>query len=179
MNIPLAAAFLFCPRCGAKIETPGGNPLVCGECSYRHFFGPVAAVAGVVETGGAPGELLLLRRGNEPGKGLLGLPGGFVDAGESVEEGLIREVLEETGLTVTQLKFLSSAPNEYAFRGVIIPVADIFFVVQVNSLEPLRPQSGEIEGFEIQLAAQVDLNELAFPSHRRAIEQYVTHFRQQ
>ena len=47
------------------------------------------------------GRLLLIRRANEPGRGLWSLPGGRVEPGESDEQAVVREVAEETGLVVT------------------------------------------------------------------------------
>lgn len=47
------------------------------------------------------GRLLLIRRGREPGKGLWSIPGGRIEAGETDEEAVVREVREETGLIVT------------------------------------------------------------------------------
>jgi ADP-ribose pyrophosphatase YjhB (NUDIX family) len=47
------------------------------------------------------GRLLLVRRGNPPGEGLWSLPGGRVEHGESDETAIVRELLEETGLSVT------------------------------------------------------------------------------
>ncbi len=47
------------------------------------------------------GRLLLIQRGNEPGRGLWSLPGGRVEPGESDEAAVAREVAEETGLAVT------------------------------------------------------------------------------
>ena len=44
-------------------------------------------------------ELLLIRRGTSPGRGLWSLPGGRVEAGETLAEAVTRELLEETGLT--------------------------------------------------------------------------------
>jgi len=47
------------------------------------------------------GRLLLIKRGHQPGKGLWSVPGGRVEAGETDQEALVREVREETGLVVT------------------------------------------------------------------------------
>jgi ADP-ribose pyrophosphatase YjhB (NUDIX family) len=54
------------------------------------------------------GRLLLIKRGHEPGKGLWSIPGGRVETGESDADALIREVREETGLTVTQGRLIGS-----------------------------------------------------------------------
>lgn len=60
---------------------------------------PVVACVGAVVLD-ARGRLLLIRRGNEPGRGLWSVPGGRVEAGESVAAAVEREVREETGLAV-------------------------------------------------------------------------------
>lgn len=52
------------------------------------------------------GRVLLIRRKNEPFKGVYALPGGFVDIGETVEAGCRREVREETGLDVDDLRLV-------------------------------------------------------------------------
>lgn len=59
----------------------------------------VPCVGALVRDGA--GRLLLVRRANEPGRGLWSLPGGRVEPGESAEQALVREVREETGLLVT------------------------------------------------------------------------------
>jgi 8-oxo-dGTP diphosphatase len=61
---------------------------------------PLVRVVGAVVVR-ADGKLLLIKRGNEPGRGLWSLPGGHVEPGESDVEAVAREVLEETGLVVT------------------------------------------------------------------------------
>jgi ADP-ribose pyrophosphatase YjhB (NUDIX family) len=65
---------------------------------------PVAGVATVVFSGES---VLLVRRGNEPSRGRWGLPGGVVELGEGVEEAMVREVGEETGVTVRPTRLLT------------------------------------------------------------------------
>lgn len=54
------------------------------------------------------GRLLLIRRGNEPGRGLWSVPGGRVEPGESQHTALVREMLEETGLAVRPGRLVGS-----------------------------------------------------------------------
>lgn len=75
--------------------------------------------------------LLVVRRGKEPAKGTLDLPGGFSDIGETSEQGVAREVLEETGLHVVSTEFLFSLPNCYVYSGLEIPTMDLFFRCEV------------------------------------------------
>jgi len=64
-----------------------------------YYMNPSAATAAFILNG--KGELLVERRKREPAKGTLDLPGGFADFDETAEEGVAREVLEETGLEGT------------------------------------------------------------------------------
>jgi mutator protein MutT len=62
---------------------------------------PVAGVGAIVLQ---QDEVLLVRRGNEPQKGLWSAPGGALELGESLQQGVRREVLEETGVEVRVLQ---------------------------------------------------------------------------
>lgn len=68
------------------------------------------------------GKILLIKRGMDPFKGYWALPGGYVDWDETVEEGVKREVLEETGLSVKSLKFvgLYSNPDRHSKQCITI-----------------------------------------------------------
>ena len=74
-------------------------------------------------------EILILRRHpksrTNPHK--WELPGGKVDPGEFFDEALVREIKEETGLTVKLLKYLFSLPNDYLYSGLNTPTLDLFF----------------------------------------------------
>ena len=66
--------------------------------------------------------------GMERGRALLDLPGGFIDSFETGEEGIAREVFEESGLRVTEVKYLFSLPNTYLYSGFEEHTLDLFFL---------------------------------------------------
>lgn len=166
----LEAVYRYCPVCGAARESfEPVRPFRCHACGHTSFFGPVAAVGAIVTD--AEGKVLLVRRANDPAKGKLGMPGGFIDPDESSEEALKREVLEEVGLPILSMTYLTSAPNQYVYRGVELPVLDMFYVVEVEHHE-IQTLDGEIADWIWTDLTDEILNQLAFPSNRRALELY-------
>ena len=63
------------------------------------------------------GALLMLRRGHPPRRGFLDFPGGFIDAGESIQTAARRELREETGLRVGRLEELGCFLDRYYLKG--------------------------------------------------------------
>jgi ADP-ribose pyrophosphatase YjhB (NUDIX family) len=105
------------------------------------------------------GDVLLLERGHEPRKGCLDIPGGFVEAGESLEAAARRELREETGLTLGRVSWLGFYWDTYFIRGFgRFPVMNFYWVGRWRSGEP-RP-ADDAAG-----ARWVPLRELA--RHRR------------
>ena len=156
----------YCPRCGEKSNAESSVRFECWKCSFVLFFNPAIGVAGIVVDAG--GNILMLRRQRAPHKGKLGIPGGFVDHGESVDDALRREVAEETGLTVEHLEYLASYPNEYEYAGITYQISDVFYVARVQSFENKRKQDGEVEELLVVAPNQVRLEEMAFESNRFA-----------
>ena len=68
----------------------------------------------------------------EPAKGTLDLPGGFADVGETAEEAVAREVMEETGLAVKAARYLFSQTNVYRYSDLDIQTLDLFFACEVE-----------------------------------------------
>ncbi len=90
----------FCPRCGTALHRRaafGKRRPVCPNCGYVHFDDPKVAAGVLAER---RGQLLLIRRNHEPHVGEWSFPSGYIDAGEQLEAGAIRETKEETGLVV-------------------------------------------------------------------------------
>lgn len=164
--IPLAESFRHCPRCGAAAMTRRGGHLRCGACGHQHYVNPAVAVGALVVD--PAGNLLLIRRAKDPGKGLLGMPGGFIDAGETAEDALRREAREEVGLELGRLEFLLSHPNTYAYAGLRYDVLDLFFICRVESFAGAHARD-EVQELVIRPGRSLAPEEIAFPSMRRAI----------
>ena len=82
-------------------------------------------------------ELLVCRRAKEPAKGTLDLPGGFIDKNETGEEGVAREVLEETGLKVKKAVYQFTLPNIYVYSGFPVHTLDMFFCLYTQRYKML------------------------------------------
>lgn len=91
----------FCLRCGTPLKQRvlfGAPRPACPSCGWIFFEDPKVAAGVLVETDEG---VLLVRRINEPARGLWSFPAGFVDAHEDPARAAERECLEETGLTVS------------------------------------------------------------------------------
>lgn len=102
-------SFNFCPHCATSLQSialleDGGEKtrLRCGACGWTHWNNPTPVLAAVVER---EGQVLLARNAAWPEK-MFGLITGFMEAGETPEEGVRREVAEETSLTAQSLKLI-------------------------------------------------------------------------
>ena len=123
--------FAFCPVCGSKhFEINNFKSKQCQDCGFTYYANPCAATAAFILN--ARQELLVVRRAKEPAKGTLDLPGGFVDMYETAEEGMRREIMEETGLKVQELQYLFSSPNVYLYSGMGVHTIDMDYLVRVK-----------------------------------------------
>ena len=129
--------FRFCPKCGSpRFVEHNDKSKHCEACGFTYYINPSAATVALIVND--QGEWLCVRRAKEPAKGTLDLPGGFSDLYETSEEGVIREVKEETGLDVTAVEFLFSIPNQYVYSGFTVHTMDMFYRCRVNSFEGAR-----------------------------------------
>jgi NAD+ diphosphatase len=178
--------FYFCPSCSSKkIKFEDGKVFRCPDCGYVYYHNVAAANGCVISVPSAEGELLVFTvRGKDPGKGLLDLPGGFVDPGEGVLDGLYRELKEEIGWTppvpngmklADVFKLFASFSNVYKYKGIDYNTCDMYFSISAPNLtrEALRLQEGEIADVLFLKPEQIDFAKFAFESTRRAVKTYL------
>ncbi len=140
----LLASYHFCPHCGsADFAISGIRSMRCRACGYEHFVNASGAVAAWITN--RAGEVLVCRRRFMPAAGTLDLPGGFIEPGETAEEAVCREVMEETHLLVQAPRYAFSLPNSYAFSGSVIPTIDLFFRCRCSDSRPLIADD-DVEG---------------------------------
>lgn len=124
--------FRHCPVCGKEgFAINNVKSKRCEGCGFVLYFNAISATVAVIMN--EKDEILVARRAKEPAKGTLDLPGGFADSMETAEEAVTREVLEESGLRVTETKYLFSLPNKYLYSGFEEHTLDMFFLCRVES----------------------------------------------
>jgi NAD+ diphosphatase len=102
----------FCPQCATGLATievaEDGGPkarLRCPACGWTHWNNPTPVLAAVIECADRNGQLLLARNAAWTAR-MFGLVTGFMEAGETPQQGITREVAEETSLEVEALALI-------------------------------------------------------------------------
>ena len=156
----------FCSHCGHSLEQkiPDGDNrqrYVCSRCGAVHYENP-KVIVGCVPI--HQDKVLLCKRAIEPRLGLWTLPAGFMENGESLAEGAVRETLEEANASVktSDLYTIFSLPH--------ISQVYVFFLSELNNLD-FYP--GE-ESLETKLFSedQIPWSELAFPVISETLRNY-------
>jgi NAD+ diphosphatase len=108
----MTAGYRFCPACASPLQMlsqdeDGGakTRLRCPACGWTHWNNPTPVLAAVIELADRDGQLLLARNAAWKGR-MFALITGFMEAGESPQEGIAREVGEETALSVDALNLI-------------------------------------------------------------------------
>jgi ADP-ribose pyrophosphatase YjhB (NUDIX family) len=151
-----------CSYCGARFDSAAPWPRRCAACAETSYLNPlpVAVVLQPVDDG-----LLTIRRAIPP-VGKLALPGGFIDAGETWQHAVARELREETGLvidpsTLREARVVSAPDGTLLVFGIAPPL-------QSAALPPFTPSTETSE--RVFLRAATD--EMAFPLHAQVVREY-------
>lgn len=149
MEHPLSL-FKYCPQCGSEhFDVNNEKSKKCACCGFVYYFNPSSATVAFILN--ERNELLVCRRAKEPAKGTLDLPGGFIDMNETGEEGVAREVLEETGLKVAEAIYQFTLPNIYVYSGFPVHTLDMFFLCRVDNTRHFEAKDDVAECFFLPL----------------------------
>ncbi len=131
----------------------------------KNYRNPVPTVDIILQQ---ESNILLIKRKNDPFKGHLSLPGGFVNEGELVEEAAKRETWEETSLTIEPIEILGvySDPNRDP-RGHVLTV--VWVAIVVNGVARANNDSIEVQWVSLN---DIDSTRLAF-DHKQILLDYI------
>jgi ADP-ribose pyrophosphatase YjhB (NUDIX family) len=127
----------YCSQCGGLIglqwiAEEGRARFVCANCGVRHYLNPTVIVCCMVHCGE---EILMCRRAHDPGRGQWLTPCGYLESGETLEQGAARETFEETGVMIDPDALdLCSVVNMTEIQQV-----GIVFRVELATKPALRP----------------------------------------
>lgn len=150
MTLPASGPARFCLQCGTAlalitVQEDGGptERLRCPACGWTHWNNPTPVLAGVLECRDQGGRVLLARNAAWQGR-MFALITGFMEAGETPEAGITREIGEETALQVQSLKLI----GVYDFQRMNQII--IAYHAVVHGTVKLSPELAEYKLYEPQ-----------------------------
>ena len=161
---------VYCSTCGNlnKYSFIDGNKRYhCEQCKSIHYQNPKPTATLICPYND---QILLVQRAFEPGKGEWGLPGGFLELGETLEEGAIRELKEETNLNGKYVKLLGYCSH---FNSVFGDILLIGLEMKISEWENLK--AGD-DALSAKLFKYNECPKLAFECHQRILDIYLENY---
>lgn len=165
--------FSYCPRCASQNYTfENYHRFGCLDCGFVYYHNVASAVIVILEK---EGKYLFTRRSNEPAKGKLDFPGGFVDPGENAQEAASRELLEELNLIIKPEKFklLHTEANDYEYRDIMYRTLDVVFYLSLTQFPKLKIDAAEIDEILWLRPEEVDVDDIGFKSMKKIVEKFL------
>lgn len=163
--------FKYCPNCqSADFTFKNVTKFHCNACNFEYYHNIAAAVA-VVFT--FEDKILFTVRNEDPDKGTLDLPGGFIDPQENAESAACREIKEELDLELqpSDLKYITTSPNQYLYKNVPYRTMDIFYECALISDKISIKAINEIKDLVWIKRSEIDLSLIGFISIRTVISE--------
>ena len=146
--------FKFCPACGsASFVVHNIKSKQCDNCGFIYYVNPSAATAAFIRN--TDGDLLVCRRSHEP-----------------AEQGIAREVMEELGLRMSNLRYIFSLPNDYLYCGLNVPTMDLFFEGSVPNHATITAADDVEECFFIPVR-EINPQLFGLNSVRKAVRMFI------
>jgi len=165
--------YRYCPLCGRPMvaeEVEGSRRMRCQDknCGYVYYHNPIPAAGAIIVQND---RVLLVKRAHPPRIGWWCLPAGFMEWNEHPMQTAVREVAEETGLSIEPTSFFEvySGNDDPRTNAVLmLYLADVIGGTLKASDDALEAQYFSFESLP---------EEVAFESHRQALADYVRRFR--
>ena len=161
--------YSYCPICGTPLgtaEIENRTRKTCPSCSWIHYENPLPVA--LAYTVNRSGELLVVRRAHHPAYNEWALPGGFLESGETPQEGCLRELREETSLQGNIDRLIGAYHRESKMYGSLVVVA--YKVVVMNDALQINHELYEAGFYPFERIPQISI-----PLHQQVIEDVRNH----
>lgn len=159
----------FCYLCGTKLK-PNDDYFDCPGCGQKHYLNPRPCVD--IALFNDDGQVLLAKRAKEPYKGKYDMPGGFVDAGESNEQAIKREIKEELDLDTRELKdlkYVTSYSSDYPWGHDEYKLIVALFTARTSDVN--IEARDDVESVRWEKPGQINPSDLANPKLLKTLQQ--------
>ena len=156
----------FCSNCGNNNHygyIDGNTRYNCDKCNTIHYENPIPTATLICPR---KKEILLVKRAKDPGRGLWGLPGGFIEQGESPEMAAVRELKEETCLNGKVVALLGTCSHLNTKHADILLIG---MEMVISDWSRLQPQDDADEAKFFSLKKTPDM---AFPCYDKIIDMF-------
>jgi len=133
------------------------------NCELCNFKNPKATVTAIIIK---DNKILLLKRNQEPFKGMWDLPGGFMQEKETPKEALIREMKEELASDIVNTTFIKILPGTYYWKDQEVPVSGHFYLTELNGDITLDEENSEYQFVSLK---DINLSDIAFDSNQKMV----------
>ncbi|PZG19120.1 NUDIX hydrolase [Micromonospora craterilacus] len=165
-------AYSHCSYCGTAYPAAAEWPRLCAACGQTVWRNPLPVAVAVLPVRTATGfGVVVVRRDIEPARGLLALPGGFIEYGEEWRDALVRELREETGLLADPADAEVVAVHSAPAGGTMM----IFGELPARPAAELPPSAPTAEATEWLVLTEP--TELAFSTHTRVLADFFARHR--
>ena len=156
----------YCSQCGQKNMygfIDGNHRYHCPHCKAIHYENPKPTATIICVQGNS---ILLAKRAYEPAKGEWGLPGGFMELNETLEEAAHRELKEETNLTGEVVRIISTCSHYGSVFG------DILLIGLEMKIDDYSAMKAGDDAEELNFFPINNLPKIAFYCHNKFINEY-------
>jgi 8-oxo-dGTP diphosphatase len=161
-------AYKYCPVCSLPFAKKAKGLLICKN-NHKLYINPIPCNAAIIENDKA--EILLVKRKVDPMKGYWDWPGGFIEPGESFEESVKREIMEELNVEIKIEKILGIYKDTYLYQNIENPTLCIVVVAKI--IKGKLKASDDIDGFKFFSRKEVLNQKFAFDSVKKGIKDFL------
>ncbi|GIW62242.1 MAG: DNA mismatch repair protein MutT [Patescibacteria group bacterium] len=168
-------SYRFCPLCGkTNLLRQDDFMLKCKDCRFIYFDNPKPGVSCLIFNHNK--QLLFTKRLKEPMKGSLGLPGGFVDSNETLDEAIIREIKEELFLDLNQsdIYYYGSSKGHFEYQGISYFIVTAWFICRKTVDEQtIKFATDEIEDLVFLDPEKIDFDLIKLPDVKNLMVKFI------